>query len=83
MDSTIITACTLYVSQHIFHSDNVVAYHLWKSWTYDPNAIPFPNWGLGLTHVTIDHYLSAVTIGLMLVCLAFAFVYGKMEHTNT
>lgn len=75
----LITACTLYVSQYVSHGENVVYYHLWKSWTYDPNAIPFPSWGAGLTHITIDHHLAAATIGLILVCTAFAFVYGRIR----
>ena len=78
MDS-MITACTLYVSQNVSHGDNIVIYHLWKSWLDEPSAVPFPDWGAGLTHITWDHHLTAVTIGLLLVCAAFAFAYGRIR----
>ncbi len=74
----VFTSCSLYVS-HKITSGNVEVYRLWKSWTYDPNAIPFPDWGAGLTHITIDHHLAAVTLGLMLVCVVFTFIYGRIR----
>ncbi len=85
MDS-MITACTLYVS-HVMRDVPVSVYRVTKPWRkssihfYDlpMGSRDYSDWGVGLTHITIDHHLAAATIGLLLVCAAFAFAYGRLR----
>lgn len=84
----IITGCTLHVNQDTIMQYCRVTYRLSKPWSegsFDPmdvfhrSYIPWSDWGAGLTHITTDHHLAAVTLGLMLVCIMFVFAYGRIR----